>query len=85
MYPDEAMPSRVNCATSHFERQGTTMAISTDFILISDQNRAFQTLHDGLAAQGFAITRTPSGGLLARRGSTTATVLLGSHQGVYAR
>lgn len=57
------------------------MATAVDLVLSEDHNRSFQLVHDGLVAQGFEVTRTPSGGLLAKRGSLGATVLLGGLAG----
>lgn len=57
------------------------MPSAHDFFLLGDHEAAKHTVASALQREGFAVTTTPAGGLLAKRGSTAATVWLGAMAG----
>jgi hypothetical protein len=57
------------------------MATAHDFFLLGDHGAGRQLVVTALQNDGFAVTSTPTGGLLAKRGSTAATVWLGALAG----
>lgn len=57
------------------------MASSHDFFIAGDQEAGKALVARALESQGFAVSGTPKGGLLAKRGSTAATVLWGGLAG----
>lgn len=57
------------------------MASSHDFFIAGDHDAARALVTAALQGQGFTVTTTPQGGLLAKRGSTAATVWLGGLAG----
>ena len=57
------------------------MASAHDFFLLGDHDAARHLVASTLQREGFAVTATPTGGLLAKRGSTAATVWLGGLAG----
>ena len=57
------------------------MASAHDFFLIGDHESAKQLVVSALQGDGFTVTATPAGGLLAKRGSAAATVWLGAMAG----
>lgn len=57
------------------------MASSHDFFTLGDHDAARRLTVEALNSQGFTVTTTPAGGLLAKRGSTAATVWLGALAG----
>ncbi|WP_025155608.1 hypothetical protein [Leifsonia aquatica] len=57
------------------------MASAHDFFLLGDHEAAKQLVISALASEGFTVTTTPNGGLLAKRGSTAATIWLGAMAG----
>ena len=57
------------------------MASSYDFFILGDHEAGKAAVGTTLEGQGFAVTSTPSGGLLAKRGSTAATIWLGGLAG----
>jgi len=57
------------------------MASVHDFFLTGDHEAAKAQVASALQAEGFAITPTPKGGLLAKRGSMPITLLLGAMAG----
>jgi len=57
------------------------MASAHDFFLLGDHDAARHLVASALQGQGFTVTATPTGGLLAKRGSTAATVWLGALAG----
>lgn len=57
------------------------MARAHDFFIQGDHEAGRQIVASALRSEGFAVTATPTGGLLAKRGSTTATVLFGGLAG----
>lgn len=57
------------------------MASAHDFFLLGDHEAAKQLVFSALAAEGFTVTSTPTGGLLAKRGSAASTFWLGAFAG----
>ena len=57
------------------------MAKAHDFFILGDHENGRRIVASALQSEGFAVTATPSGGLLAKRGSTAMTVLLGGLAG----
>jgi hypothetical protein len=57
------------------------MAKAHDFFIIGDHENGRRIVASALQSEGFAVTATPAGGLLAKRGSTAMTVLLGGLAG----
>ncbi|MGJ4845014.1 MULTISPECIES: hypothetical protein [unclassified Leifsonia] len=57
------------------------MAKAHDFFILGDHESGKHLVASALQSEGFTVTTTPTGGLLAKRGSTTATVLLGGLAG----
>ncbi|MFF2050228.1 hypothetical protein ACFVU2_01385 [Leifsonia sp. NPDC058194] len=57
------------------------MASAHDFFLLGDHEAAKQLVASALHAEGFTVSTTPAGGLLAKRGSGAATILLGAWAG----
>lgn len=57
------------------------MASAHDFFLLGDHDAACHLVASSLQGQGFTVTATPTGGLLAKRGSAAATVWLGGLAG----
>lgn len=57
------------------------MASAHDFFLLGDHEAAKQLVTSTLQAEGFTVTMTPSGGLLAKRGSAARTFWLGAMAG----
>jgi len=57
------------------------MAKAHDFFIIGEHENGRRIVASALQSEGFAVTATPAGGLLAKRGSTAMTVLLGGLAG----
>jgi hypothetical protein len=57
------------------------MASAHDFFLLGDHEAAKQFVVSALSAEGFVVTSTPTGGLLAKRGSASSTFWLGAFAG----
>ncbi|MFJ8894694.1 hypothetical protein ACIRCZ_08930 [Leifsonia sp. NPDC102414] len=57
------------------------MAKAHDFFIIGDHENGRRIVASALQSEGFAVTASPAGGLLAKRGSTAMTVLLGGLAG----
>jgi len=57
------------------------MASAHDFFLLGDHEAAKHLVASTLQSEGFTVTTTPTGGLLAKRGSAAATVWLGGLAG----
>ncbi|GAB3575131.1 hypothetical protein GCM10027406_06200 [Leifsonia lichenia] len=57
------------------------MAKAHDFFILGDHENGRRIVATALQSEGFAVTATPAGGLLAKRGSTAMTVLLGGLAG----
>jgi len=57
------------------------MASAHDFFLLGDHETAKQLVVSALASEGFVVTSTPTGGLLAKRGSAASTFWLGAFAG----
>jgi hypothetical protein len=52
-----------------------------DLFLSGEQQKARDVIVQSLSGQGFSLQQTPNGGLLAKRGSAGATILLGGLAG----
>ncbi|MET3566311.1 hypothetical protein SAMN04515691_2921 [Leifsonia sp. 98AMF] len=57
------------------------MPAAHDFILLGDHDAGRRLVASALEAQGFLVSATPRGGLLAKRGSIGMTLLLGALAG----
>lgn len=57
------------------------MAATHDFFALGDHEQARALVIGALQAQGFTVSSTPTHGLLAKRGSTGATIWLGALAG----
>jgi hypothetical protein len=57
------------------------VAKASDFFISGDHEAGKGVVASALQSQGFTLTTTPSGGLLAKRGSAKATVWLGAMAG----
>jgi hypothetical protein len=57
------------------------VATSSDFFITGDHEAGKALVASALQSQGFTVTSTPKGGLLAKRGSTAATIWLGAMAG----
>ncbi|MGN7799238.1 hypothetical protein [Leifsonia sp. 22587] len=57
------------------------MPSAHDFVLTTDHETGRRVIASALEGQGFTVSQTPTGGFLARRGSTAMTVLLGGWAG----
>ncbi|GIT82137.1 hypothetical protein LLS1_38060 [Leifsonia sp. LS1] len=57
------------------------MASAHDFFLLGDHEAARQLVVSALQSEGFVVTTTPTGGLLAKRGSAASTFWLGAWAG----
>ena len=57
------------------------MASAHDFFLVGDHGFARQFVASTLGSEGFVVSTTPTGGLLAKRGSGAATLWLGALAG----
>lgn len=57
------------------------MATAHDFFIQGDHENGRRLVASVLQNEGFAVTVNPVGGLIARRGSTTATILFGGLAG----
>jgi len=57
------------------------MASAHDFFLLGDHEAAKQLVVSALTSEGFVVTSTPTGGLLAKRGSAASTFWLGAFAG----
>ncbi|MFF2052832.1 hypothetical protein ACFVU2_14615 [Leifsonia sp. NPDC058194] len=57
------------------------MASAHDFFLLGDHEAAKQLVVSALQSEGFTVTSTPTGGLLAKRGSAASTFWLGAFAG----
>ena len=57
------------------------MPAAHDFFLLGDHDAGRRLVASALQAEGFTVTATPSGGLLAKRGSAASSFWLGAFAG----
>ncbi|NUU04828.1 hypothetical protein [Leifsonia sp. C5G2] len=57
------------------------MASAHEFLLLGDHGAAKRLVEAALVSEGFVLTPTPNGGLLAKRGSMPLTLLIGALAG----